>query len=186
MRGRFDERGSGLRRGAATWLAAAMTNALPGYRLRAATAADAAVVAHHRVEMFRDMGVLGTADGAALEVASRHYLARALADGEYRGWLIAHDGHIAAGGGLVLRPLLPRPGYHDGGAEAYVLNVYTEPAHRRLGLARSLMDAIIAWCDAERVSRISLHASDDGRPLYARLGFATTNEMRRDSAADAA
>ena len=163
-----------------------MSVALPGYRIRAATAADAAVVAHHRVAMFRDMGVLGRADGAALEAASRLSLARALADGAYKGWLVAHDGGIAAGGGLMLRALLPRPGYLDGGTEAYVLNVYTEPAHRRRGLARQVMDAIIAWCDAERVSRISLHASDDGRPLYEALGFAATNEMRRDTVSGAA
>lgn len=163
-----------------------VSDPLPVYRVRAATAADAAVVAHHRVAMFRDMGVLGAADGAALEVASRLYLARALADGEYRGWLVEADGVGVAGGGLVLRLLLPRPGYLDGGTEAYVLNVYTEPAHRRRGLARRLMDAILVWCDAEEVSRVSLHASDEGRALYAALGFAATNEMRRDSAPNAA
>jgi hypothetical protein len=68
-----------------------MSVALPGYRIRAATAADAAVVAYHRVAMFRDMGVLGRADGAALEAASR-LAGAALADGAYKGWLVAHDG----------------------------------------------------------------------------------------------
>lgn len=163
-----------------------MTTAPPAYRPRAATAADAAVVAHHRVAMFRDMGVLGGGDANALELASRLYLATALADGSYRGWLVEADGRVVAGAGLVLRPLLPRPGYLDGGTEAYVLNVYTEPAHRRRGLARQLLAAIIAWCDAAAMSRISLHASDDGRALYRELGFAPTNEMRRDTAPDAA
>jgi GNAT superfamily N-acetyltransferase len=132
------------------------------------------------------MGVLGAVDAVALESASRRYLARALADGEYRGWVVEAEGAVVAGGGLVLRPLLPRPGYNEGGTEAYVLNVYSEPAHRRRGLARRLMDAILAWCEAEQVSRVSLHASDDGRPLYLALGFAATNEMRRDRAANAA
>jgi len=163
-----------------------MTAPLPVYRVRAALARDAAVVAHHRVAMFRDMGVLGSADGAALEAASRRCLARALADGTYRGWLVGADAAVVAGGGLVLRPLLPRPGYLDGGSEAYVLNVYTDPAHRRRGLGRRLMDAILAWCEVAQVSRVSLHASDDGRALYADLGFIATNEMRRDSVPDAA
>ncbi|MBX3027318.1 GNAT family N-acetyltransferase [bacterium] len=163
-----------------------MTAPPPVYRLREATVADAAVVAHHRVAMFRDMNALGAADGAMLETASRRHLAAALADGSYRGWVLEDADGVVAGGGLMLRSLLPRPGYLEGGMEGYVLNVYTEPTHRRRGLARRLMAAILAWCDAARVSRVSLHASDDGRALYAALGFAPTNEMRRDTAPDAA
>jgi GNAT superfamily N-acetyltransferase len=59
-----------------------------------------------------------------------------------------------------------------------VLNVYTEPTHRRRGLARRVMRVIIDWCHAEGLASIQLHASDDGRPLYASLGFLATNEMR--------
>jgi hypothetical protein len=32
--------------------------------------------------------------------------------------------------------------------------------------------------DKESISRIVLHASNDGRRLYQRLGFVPTNEMR--------
>jgi ribosomal protein S18 acetylase RimI-like enzyme len=39
---------------------------------------------------------------------------------------------------------------------------------------RALLDALAA----RRVRRIVLHASDDGRSLYERLGFVPTNEMR--------
>ena len=149
------------------------------YLVRRATPADAATVARHRVEMFRDMGILAAAH-APLDVARRRALGQGLADGSYRGWLVEEAGTVVAGGGLVLRPLLPRPGHADGGVEAYVLNVYTDPPHRRRGLARRLMDEILAWCDAEGVQRVSLHASDDGRGLYESLGFESTNEMRRD------
>ena len=37
---------------------------------------------------------------------------------------------------------------------------------------------MLAWARAERLDRLVLHASDAGRPLYERLGFAATNEMR--------
>ena len=58
------------------------------------------------------------------------------------------------------------------------MNVYTEPAHRRRGLSRRLMSELIAWCRAHGITRITLHASTDGRPLYEGLGFTPTNEMR--------
>jgi len=57
--------------------------------------------------------------------------------------------------------------------------MYTEPEHRRRGLARRLMEAMIGWCREEGYASLFLHASDEGRALYAALGFSPTNEMRR-------
>lgn len=152
-----------------------------GYRVRAATLADVALITHHRVAMFRDMGVLDEREVPALETGTRAYLAAALPNGAYLGWMVETQGEVVAGGGVVMRQLLPRPGHAQGGEEAYVLNVYTEPAHRRRGLARSLMEAILDWCRERQVSRVSLHASDEGRPLYESMAFLATNEMRRDN-----
>jgi GNAT superfamily N-acetyltransferase len=59
-----------------------------------------------------------------------------------------------------------------------IVNVYTEPAHRRRGLARRLMVAMLDWLREQGYGTVSLHASDYGRPLYESLGFAATNEMR--------
>jgi hypothetical protein len=36
----------------------------------------------------------------------------------------------------------------------------------------------LATLAARRIRRVVLHASDQGRPLYERLGFVPTNEMR--------
>jgi GNAT superfamily N-acetyltransferase len=153
-------------------------HAISGYTIRRATAADAGVIAHHRVAMFRDMGVLAEREAPALHAASEAYLTTALRSGEYLGWVVEAEGKLVAGGGALIRPLLPRPGCTQGGAEAYVLNVYTEPVHRRRGLACQLMQVIIEWCTAQGITRVSLHASDDGRPLYVAMGFLQTNEMR--------
>jgi GNAT superfamily N-acetyltransferase len=153
-------------------------DALSGCTIRRATVADAGVIAHHRVAMFRDMGVLAEREAPTLHAASEAYLTAALRSGEYLGWLIDVQGQVVAGGGMLIRPLLPRPGRTQGGEEAYVLNVFTEPAHRRRGLARQLMQVILDWCVGRGITRLSLHASDDGRPLYVAMGFLQTNEMR--------
>ncbi len=150
------------------------------YVIRRATVADAAVIGHHRAGMFRDMGWIADDEVDALRAASCTYLLAALADGTYSGWVVETQGDVVAGGGAMIRCLMPRPGYPHGDEEAYVLNVYTEPKHRRRGLARRLMQEILAWYHARGITRIALHASDDGRPLYERLGFVQTNEMRRE------
>lgn len=148
------------------------------YRIRQATADDAVVIAHHRATMFREMGLVDVAEAASLEAASFVHLRQMLLDRRYLGWLAECNGEVLAGGGVLVSQLLPRPGVLDGGAAALIMNMYTEPASRRRGLARELMNVILEWCRENRIMQITLHASDEGRPLYESLGFVKTNEMR--------
>ncbi|MDX2171332.1 MAG: GNAT family N-acetyltransferase [Deltaproteobacteria bacterium] len=154
------------------------------YRIRRAAVGDAAGIGWHRAAMFRDMGWIDEDELEGLTATCRAAMAVALASGEYLGWVVERDGGLVAGGGVLVRPLLPGPGHPDGGREAYVLNVYVEPAHRRHGLARRLMEEILAWSRTSGIRRVSLHASDAGRPLYLALGFTPTNELRREAMSD--
>ena len=65
-----------------------------------------------------------------------------------------------------------------GTREGVVVNVFTQPAWRRRGVAAQLMDAVLAWARETRLDSLVLHASSDGPSLYDRLGFVATNEMR--------
>src|SRR5262247_2010987 len=148
------------------------------YRIRYATIEDAPVIARHRAAMFRDMGDLSGDDVAQIENAAFAYIRQMMAERRYLGWLAELQGEIVAGCGLIISQLLPRPGAIEGGAQALIVNVYCEPEHRRRGLARALMAAMLEWCKRERIAKVVLHASRDGRPLYESLGFVQTNEMR--------
>jgi GNAT superfamily N-acetyltransferase len=156
------------------------------FRIRPATAADAAVIARHRAQMFQDMGQLPSAFDS-LRAAAETALAGALARGEYVGWLLTPEGEpgrVVAGAGVQLHDGLPHPvdaGEEVGvaaGRHGIVLNVFTEPAWRRRGLAELLMRHVLEWARAQRLDRLVLHASAEGRALYERLGFVATNEMR--------
>jgi GNAT superfamily N-acetyltransferase len=156
----------------------------PGVVIRRATAGDAAIIALHRVSMFRDMGQVPTEELAKqLLTESTSALKIALDEGSYVGWLaLETQEQVAAGAGVHIKPQLPRI-THDGARVAtsavpLVVNVYTEPRWRRRGIARGLMNIVMRWSMAQGFDRVVLHASDDGRPLYASLGFASTNEMR--------
>ncbi len=136
------------------------------------------IIAHHRASMFREMGSINEAQAAALETTSVPILRDWLARAQYFGWVVEGDDQVIAGGGIIIRHLLPRPECLQGGEEAYILNLYTEPPDRRQGVARQLMEAIIAWCHERRCARVTLHPSEAGQPLYASLGFERTKEMR--------
>ena len=120
--------------------------------------------------MFTDMGV--PLDAAELDRAvprlagdddaGRHLPRLAGRDGGRRG---------RGGGGITIIPWPPGPSY-AGDRLAFVYNVYTEPAHRRRGLARLIMETIHAWCRAEGIGSVALNASRDGKPLYESMGYA--------------
>lgn len=142
------------------------------YQVREATSQDVGSLVHHRVAMFMDMGT--AFDVAAVESAFRAWVERAMAEGTYRGWLVETErGEVVAGGGASILPWPPGP-WSMSDRLAFVYNVYTEPAHRRRGLARLVMRAIQEWCRRQGVTALALNASRAGRPLYETLGYVDT------------
>jgi GNAT superfamily N-acetyltransferase len=139
------------------------------YRIRSATSNDVEHLVHHRIAMFSDMGL--EFDAPALDGAFRAWLSAMMPAGTYRAWVVEDaDGAIVAGGGISVLPWPPGPNYM-GDRIAVAYNVYTEPAHRRRGLARLIMETIHAWCRESGVSSVALNASHDGRPLYESMGY---------------
>jgi GNAT superfamily N-acetyltransferase len=128
--------------------------------------------------MFQDMGEGTPEDLDRMIEATGPWLERALSDGSYRGWLAeTRNGQVAAGGGVLVSSWPAGP-YDPRTRRAVIINVYTEPEFRRIGLARRLMSLMIRTLKDEGFSSVVLHASDAGRPLYETLGFLPTNEMR--------
>lgn len=150
----------------------------PTFTIRPGTAEDAETIVAHRRAMFFDGGFRDERALDEMSAAFGPWLRRKMADGEYLAWFaIAADGSIAAGAGLWLMDWPPHmigPGRWCGN----IVNVYTEPDCRRMGLARRLMDTALDWCRSKGVRAVILHASDEGRPLYEKMGFTATNEMR--------
>jgi GNAT superfamily N-acetyltransferase len=138
--------------------------------------------------MFQDMGLIPEDLFEGFRALSREYLRVPLASGEYIGWLVSEKSQphkILAGAGVLLRqvPPFPLPNKNGettiaDGRQGVVVNVFTEPEWRRRGLARLLMEQIVAWAREQDIESLVLHASDYGRALYEKLGFIDTNEMR--------
>jgi ribosomal protein S18 acetylase RimI-like enzyme len=155
------------------------------FALRQAGTTDIPLLARHRAAMFRDMGQLPSHQEEPLVRSTASYLSDAMPRGEYLAWVAEDRGMppVPIGGaGVQLRPILPRPRPGDDdlelGPEAIVLNVYVEPAWRRRGVGEALMRAVLDALAVRGLRRIVLHASENGRRLYERLGFVPTNEMR--------
>jgi GNAT superfamily N-acetyltransferase len=146
--------------------------------IRAATLADLDAVVRHRRAMFFDMGYRDEQALDAMSVRFGSWFQKKMEAGEYLAWFaLAPDSSIAAGLGLWLMDWPPHM-VAGGQWRGNIINVYTEPAHRRQGLARGLMQVALEWCAANEVGAVILHSSDEGRELYESLGFTPANEMR--------
>jgi GNAT superfamily N-acetyltransferase len=68
-------------------------------------------------------------------------------------------------------------GYVFNKRSAFVNAVFVKPEYRRRGVARELMRMAIAWAHERGCIRVRLRSSEEGRALYASLGFDTGREM---------
>jgi ribosomal protein S18 acetylase RimI-like enzyme len=146
-------------------------------RTRLAVAADASLITRHRRRMFVDAG---RRDDQMLQImAETHepWVAKAIVDGRYIGWLTEDEGQVVAGAGLLLLDWPPHPLDPHSTQRGYLLNVYVEPSHRRRKLASHLIDLALAEARRRGIRVVSLHSTEEGRDLYQANGFRPTNEM---------
>lgn len=65
---------------------------------------------------------------------------------------------------------------HPTGKRAHLMNVYVREQYRRQGIAAKMVEMLIREATARGVTEISLDATQQGRLLYERMGFAASEE----------
>jgi ribosomal protein S18 acetylase RimI-like enzyme len=144
---------------------------------RTVTAADAKLITHHRRRMFVDAG---RADNQVLDSMARNFepwVAKAITNGNYCGWLMTDGDRVVAGAGLMLLDWAPHPLDPHSTQRGYLLNVYVEPEYRRKKLASHLIEFALAEARRRKIRVVALHSTEAGRLLYESNGFRRTNEM---------
>jgi ribosomal protein S18 acetylase RimI-like enzyme len=77
---------------------------------------------------------------------------------------------VIAGAGAVLLDWGPTRG-EPSGLRGRLVNVYTDPAWRRQGVARNLVQEVMRRCQKREVQVFNLAATDDSASLYRSIGF---------------
>jgi GNAT superfamily N-acetyltransferase len=145
--------------------------------LRPSGPADLDTHVAHRIAMFRDME-MGSEEGLKrMADAFRPLLRTWLVTGQCRGLLLEEGGKPVAGLLMLLRETIPTP-VTPLSVRGYLFNVYTEPSHRRRGLAARLTDAALELARDLGIEIMELHASLEADGMYQRMGFVPTSEMR--------
>lgn len=89
--------------------------------------------------------------------------------------VIAEDKEIIGCATLCYTDMMPTFS-HPTGKRAHLMNVYTREQYRRQGAAFQMVRALIEEAKKREVTEISLDATEDGRPLYEKLGFKESDE----------
>jgi GNAT superfamily N-acetyltransferase len=147
---------------------------MPTFSIREARPDEIDLVASLRVAMAEESDE--TTLSAQLVEATRRWLRENTEHGIFRSWLAESDGKVVGTVSCRIRDTSPRE--HDLiGKEAYVHNLYVDPAYRSRGIGRALMDVLLDWCKDNGYPRVALRASAMGRPLYERMGFVADRVM---------
>jgi GNAT superfamily N-acetyltransferase len=148
------------------------------FKIRKASEADLAILAKQRNSMFKEMFPDLQLDYKGYERRFKAWARGMLRKKKLIPFVITDaKGRPVAGGSLWLRENLPSPRYR-GTLQPYLMSMFTETAYRRKGLATMIVKEAIEWSKKNGYSRVTLHASETGEPVYAKQGFERTTEMR--------
>jgi len=146
--------------------------------VRTATGKDLDLLVRHRRLMWESIANFSIRDHDAADAVYRRWARDRMRSRRFVGFIVEIGGEPVASGCVWIMDVQPRPG-RSGTAAAYLLSMFTEPDHRREGHATRIARAAIRWARSRGIPIMLLHASDFGEPIYRRLGFEGTREMRR-------
>ena len=146
------------------------------YEYKKATIADIDELVRTRIIVLRTANKLSNdVDMSLVEKESYEYYKNALETGEHIAYLVYDNETFIGAGGVSFYRVMPT--YHNPtGKKAYIMNMYTNPAYRRKGIAYHTLEILVADAKKKGIDAISLEATEMGRPLYEKFGFTGMND----------
>ncbi len=145
---------------------------------RKASAEDIDLLVETRIEVLRAAnGLPDSADMSEVEMQTREYYGKALADETHTALLVFENDQFVGAGGISYYRVMPTV-HNPTGRKGYVMNMYTRSEYRRKGIAFHTLDLLIQDAREKGIAAVSLEATAAGRPLYEKYGFSgMKNEM---------
>lgn len=145
---------------------------------RKATMNDIDDLVRTRIEFIKEVQNLETDfDLSSLKESLYNYFTDTIGENTFIAWLALDNNRIVATSGLCFYTL--PPSYKNlSGKVAYIMNMYTIREYRNKRIAACLFQKIIEEAKGLGYKKISLHATESGKPLYTKFGFEEIgNEM---------
>jgi ribosomal protein S18 acetylase RimI-like enzyme len=143
---------------------------------RKAGLADVQLLVDTRIDFLTEYwGEQRETDEKNLRLALNDFFEQEISANSYVSWLaIDNENYIGAGGMKITQ----RPGSFkvpDGWC-GYIMNIYTKPDFRRMGIAKTILNKLIETGKEMGIHYFELHATKEGEPVYIKHGFKIHNE----------
>lgn len=149
--------------------------------LREASSHEDSLVAEHFYQLWRDNDVPTHSIHSDWLDTTLQFIERARRELYYKAFVAEVDGTVVGSTSCQLfAGLYPHVLAEQYRKYGYIWGVYVEPPHRGQGLAKKLTVMAIDYLKSLSCTRVILHASPLGKPVYSSLGFSHSNEMRLD------
>lgn len=141
------------------------------YFYKKAGLADLDVLVKTRIKVLRAANKLPEDAGMPeAEAESARYYQRAFQDDLCAAYLVYDADKVIGAGGISFYQVMPT--YHNAsGKKAYIMNMYTDPAYRRRGIAYKMLDVLMKEAADRGILQVTLEATQAGKPLYLKYGF---------------
>lgn len=139
--------------------------------VRRAGMEDLGAVVSRRLEFLGAVRGPGFRPSDDLAARTRSFVVAEQRAGRLHTWVAEEGAEIV---GIVSLLLWPRPPQPEDirTTEAYIINMYVPPTHQRQGIGTRLLDCCLGSSEELGIRKFLLHATSDGRGLYASRGFA--------------
>jgi GNAT superfamily N-acetyltransferase len=141
-------------------------------RYRRATIRDVDTLVDYRIRFLN--ALFGHRDDSETEILRKsleQYFSKAIASGNLVAWLAEYDGKALGTACMVVWEMPGRYGGLESGRLGYILNMYTVPEARRMGICTRLLEELMDEAKSMGLKYLHLHASEDGINIYRKAGF---------------
>ncbi len=136
--------------------------------IRRATIKDLDRLIKNRIKFVSDIGEISSPE--EFSESTSNYFKSHIEKDDLIIWMAVDKDEIVATVELSIYEIMPTLSCMCG-KTGYLLNVWTDENYRRQGLATKLLDNTLEDAKKAGVMNISLKATNQGRPVYEKLGF---------------
>lgn len=141
-----------------------------------ATVADIDILTKTRIEVLRAANNLSDdVDMSLVELESYKYYQNCFEKDDHVAYLVYDGDNFAGCGGISFYEVMPTYS-NPSGKNAYIMNMYTRLEYRRSGIASKTLDLLIQEAKKRGIKKISLEATEMGRTVYVKYGFAAMRD----------
>lgn len=137
-------------------------------KYRIATISDCKALTDLRMRMRKELD--SNFNSELIYEKTLDFFKRNIENGTHITFVCEYDRQMIATVGITLFEIMPTTKYPNGKV-ARLMNMYVEPFYRNRGIARELLNRVIAYAKEHQLGKIMLNPSQMGKSLYANSGF---------------